>query len=209
MNAGSDLLNHYQNQWHELHGKNEQNANLAMQLAKSINQIDSETKKHHAIMSEFLYQLSTLPQIEKTISSIENELVKLKHQFVQIEQKLTLLEIDKQKEDFNKIKLDHQYQLAVYKEKRASEFETVKVRLALDHTKKVQEYEQQQQSILKERQEAFQAAFEEELNYYKTQGKIEKKQVKFDSPKIEEIVIADEAEEAALAKFLEDSTEEN
>ena len=209
MNAGSDLLNHYQNQWHELHGKNEQNANLAMQLAKSINQIDSETKKHHAIMSEFLYQLSTLPQIEKTISSIENELVKLKHQFVQIEQKLTLLEIDKQKEDFGKIKLDHQYQLAVYKEKRASEFETVKVRLALDHTKKVQEYEQQQQSILKERQEAFQAAFEEELNYYKTQGKIEKKQVKFDSPKIEEIVVADEAEEAALAKFLEDSTEEN
>ena len=88
MNAGSDLLNHCQNQWHELHGKNEQNANLAMQLAKSINQIDSETKKHHAIMSEFLYQLSTLPQIEKTISSIENELVKLKHQFVQIEQTL-------------------------------------------------------------------------------------------------------------------------
>ena len=209
MNAGSDLLNHYQNQWHELHGKNEQNANLAMQLAKSINQIDSETKKHHAIMSEFLYQLSTLPQIEKTISSIENELVKLKHQFFQIEQKLTLLEIDKQKQDFDKIKLDHQYQLAVYKEKRASEFETVKVRLALDHTKKVQEYEQQQQSILKERQEAFQAAFEEELNYYKTQGKIEKKEVKFDSPKIEEIIVADEAEEAALAKFLEDSTEEN
>ena len=209
MNAGSDLLNHYQNQWHELHGKNEQNANLAMQLAKSIDQIDSETKKRHAIMSEFLYQLSTLPQIEKTISSIENQLVQLKQQFVQIEQKLTLLEIDKQKEDFDKIKLDQQYQLAVYKEKTASEFETVKVKLALDHTKKVQQYEQQQQSILKERQEAFQAAFEEELNYYKTQGKIEKKQVKFDSPKIEEIVVADEAEEAALAKFLEDSTEEN
>jgi septal ring factor EnvC (AmiA/AmiB activator) len=210
LNAGADLLHRYQTQWQQMHQLNEENARIASDIAKGINDIDMSSKRQHLLMSELLSQLSSLPQIKGTIDSIEKDLNKTKKQIIQIEEILTTLEEKKEEEDFEKLKLDHQYKCAVYKETKASQFETIKVKLALEHSHKVQEFEKHQQNILKERQEAFQAAFEDQLNLYKTQGKIDRKEsFKEDNNQkrasIEEIVIETEkSEEVALEEFLED-----
>ena len=47
--------------------------------------------------------------------------------------------------------------------------------MATEHTDKVKKHEQEQEKLLKERQETFEEAFREELNQYKMTGSIPSK----------------------------------
>jgi len=172
--------------------------------------LDTSAKRQHFSLNELVGHLTTLPTIENSIKDLEKELKQLLNLFLELENKLGDLENQKEIEKYDKLQLDHQYQLAVYKEQRASEFETLKVKLALDHAQKVRDYEKRQQTLLRERQQAFQTAFEEELNLYKAEGKIQKQggvvaAMQESVTAIEDVVVeADEAEAAALAEFLKD-----
>lgn len=157
-------------------------------------------------MNELLSQLSSLPQIIATIESIEKDLNISKKLFAQMEQIVTDMELIKEDNEFDKLRLDQHFKIQIYKENKNSELEALRTRLAVEHTNRVQEYERQQQIVLKERQEAFQRAFEEELKQYKTHGRLERKEEKESARRttsIEEIVIeAEQSETAALEEFL-------
>lgn len=203
-NAGSELLLRYQTQWQQMHELNEINAKKAEEIAKVITETDRMSKKLDTSMDELLTQLSSLPQFMESIDLIEKDLLESKKLFVQIEQILTNLEDIKEVEEFEKLKLDQNYKVMVYKDTKDSELEAIRVRLAVEHTNRVKEFEKQHQNILKERQEAFQMAFEEELNRYKTHGKIERQESNPMTTSIEEIVIeAEQSDEAALEEFLQ------
>jgi len=47
------------------------------------------------------------------------------------------------------------------------------VQLAKDHAKKMQGYEKQRQTKLKERQEVFEEKFKDDVEYYRSHGRLE------------------------------------
>lgn len=49
------------------------------------------------------------------------------------------------------------------------------VQLAKDHMKSVQKLEKHKQKELKERQETFQSAFDQDVDFYRTHGRLERK----------------------------------
>lgn len=49
------------------------------------------------------------------------------------------------------------------------------VQLAKDHMKSVQKLEKHKQKELKERQETFQSAFDQDIDFYRTHGRLERK----------------------------------
>lgn len=208
LNAGAELLHHYQKQWESLHRKTEANSQLSGEVAKLVTELSSSANRRSKVMNDFVALTSTLPQINEAIDLVAEDLKTLEKQITEAENLLTDLQDKKEKEALDRLELDQKYQLALYKEKRARQTEELKVKLALEHAEKVKVYEKQQQAILKERQKVFQAAFEEELDFYKKHGKIEKKlsEETPGTPKLEEIEVEpDEETKAALDKFLSDT----
>lgn len=49
------------------------------------------------------------------------------------------------------------------------------MQLAKDHMKSVQKLEKHKQKELKERQETFQSAFDQDVDFYRTHGRLERK----------------------------------
>ena len=49
------------------------------------------------------------------------------------------------------------------------------VKLAKDHAKNVESYERKRQTQMKERQEAFQEAFNEDVDYFREHGRLDRK----------------------------------
>jgi len=207
LNAGAELLHRYQTQWQQMHEMSESNAKSAEEVSKVIAVVDSNAKKQESLIKDLLTQLSSLPQMVESIESLEKDLIKCKNNFLKAEQLLTTLEDNKEVEDLEKLKIDQHFKIEIYKDSKTSQLEALRVKLAVEHTDKVHDFERQQQNILKERQEAFQKVFEEELNHYKTHGKVETKvqnNSKQRIPSIEEIEIeTQKSDEEALEEFLQ------
>ena len=54
-------------------------------------------------------------------------------------------------------------------------FHVFTVKLAKDHAKNVESYEKKRQTQMKERQEAFQEAFNEDVDYFREHGRLDRK----------------------------------
>ncbi|XP_054165453.1 dysbindin-like [Oppia nitens] len=208
LNAGADLLHRYQTQWQEVHEINERNAKLADEVYKAIDLVDSQTKREKNVINEFISQLTSLPQLIESMEAIEKDLIKTKNDFIKVEQLLTKLQDMKEIEEIDKIKIDHKFKLEAYKDQNIANLDAIRVKFAVQYTQRVHEFERQQQSVLKERQQAFQKAFEEELHLYKTQGKIEPKVTNnsdINNVCIEDIDIETEkSDNDALEEFLQE-----
>ncbi|CAG2101943.1 unnamed protein product [Medioppia subpectinata] len=207
LNAGSELLQRYQTQWQRMHEMNESNVKSAEEISAAIHLVDSAVKKQDSLMNELLTQLSALPQLMESMESIEKDLIRCKNDFLKVENMLTDLEDEKELDEMEALKIDQHLKIEVYKDSKSSQLEALRVKLAVEHTDRVHTFERQQQNILKERQEAFQMVFEEELNRYKTHGRIEPKVQTISHqriPSIDEIEIETEkSDEAALEEFLQ------
>ncbi|RWS26626.1 dysbindin-like protein, partial [Leptotrombidium deliense] len=204
LNAGADLLNHYQKHWQKLHKQSEDNSKLAEHVSYTASAIQDCVLRKQVAVNEFLNLLSSIPSIEETISSVCSDLKVLEKSIKLVEQRLNEVEASKEDENLEKVKLNRQYDVAMYKEQKSAEFEEFRVQLAIKHTEKVKHFEKQQRAKCKERQLAFQAAFEEEVNNYRVYGKIDKKPAASVAEKcLEEIQLeSDESELQALNEFL-------
>ncbi|KFM82686.1 Dysbindin, partial [Stegodyphus mimosarum] len=132
--------------------------------------------------------------------------------FEEVEDALMNLEDVIETQELQERQLDHRFQLAMYKEKKLADFEDMKVKLGEEHAHRVFEYEKKQEAVLRERQNTFQEAFEEELQQYKTHGikelrKRVSSQSSATSVSLEEIDLEEDI--SALDDFLgEDNAEE-
>lgn len=161
-------------------------------------------------MSEFVGLVSSLDKLKSLVDLLTEDVGTLTKQTAQLENQLTILYDKKEAETVAKFHVDQKYKLAMYKEKQNQKLEELKVKIALEHGNKVKAYEKEHRVVLSERQKAFQEAFEEEITYYKTHGKIDKKLDEIDSPsrtmplKLEQVEVEEnEEDKAALNEFLD------
>lgn len=207
LNAGAELLSHFQSQWHDIHTKSLENAAKAEEASKLIESTTRSLAKKCAVLSEFDTLLTGVLGAEAALKTLEADFVTAIEYSNVLEGLIDELQLKKEVEEQEKLQLKAKYQLALYKEKRVAEHETFKAKVASAHRQKVNEFEKLVQDRLKERQETFQAAYEDDLQTYKEQGKLEKQSRKLEStPSLEEIEVEAAVEDKeALDQFLADA----
>ncbi|KAK7866164.1 hypothetical protein R5R35_001391 [Gryllus longicercus] len=171
-NAGADLLQKYQNDWSELHKLSEENANKAQELDNVIGTLHKQYEKHWTDITQIGASLAAIPQLLNSVQQLMEEIGTLQELFEEVEKGLFYLEDLVETQELQERQLDHRFQFALYKEKKLAELETVRVQLASEHSKKVFQHEIRQQQLLRERQDTFGQAFEDDVQQYKLSGKV-------------------------------------
>lgn len=174
LNAGADILHHYQCKWEDLHNIAEENAKTAENIDKLIGDIHKYSEEKLNGIQQLNSQLSLLPKLHTSIQALMTKIGELEGLFEEVESSVLYLEDMIETQELQEKQLDYRFQLALFQKKKLAEYEQTKVKLAGEHACKVLEFEQKQKSVLQERQEAFREAFEEEMHHYKTHGHIEK-----------------------------------
>lgn len=173
LNAGGSILQHFQKHWEELHKNNEENAKLADNVAKTIDQITREINVNKENIKA-LTQLVSNSNLTENISNCLQAVSTLYETATNVEDGLIKLEQLIDEVQFQKLKSQHGYHLVQYEKRKEENFDKLKVSLELEHSKKVKEYEISKQKILEERQKVFQDAFKSDLETYKNLGMIPK-----------------------------------
>lgn len=173
LNAGAQILSHFQNQWEQLHELNEENAHKSQVLADLIEELHNKVSADHRNVCDISYLLSNgTNNLSKSVTNCVTELEKLHESFEIVEKDLLQLENLIENLELQEKELEHRFQLALYKEKKLANLETLRLELAEKHTQSVMEYEIKQKQILQERQKTFQEAFQTDLQLYKQAGQL-------------------------------------
>ncbi|XP_071037915.1 dysbindin-like [Parasteatoda tepidariorum] len=211
-NAGGDLLHHYQEQWSELHKNDTDSAFKAEEADMLIGNLHSFCTERLTAIKQLNNQLVALPQLQTGILELMGKIGELEGVFEEVEDALVNLEDVIEISELQERQLDHRFQLAMYKEKKLSDFEDMKAKLGEEHAHKVFQHEKKQSAVLRERQNTFQEAFEEEIQQYKTHGirelrKRVSSQSSANSVSLEDIELDEDA--SALDEFLGDELEKD
>ncbi|XP_013420814.1 dysbindin-like [Lingula anatina] len=204
--AGADILNMYQQHWSSIHLASEENAKKAQQCDETITSLYQLCQRQSDLMSQLNLELSHLPKLVQDIELISRKIASLSSQFEDVEKLLVSLEQVCEQQELERSKLNHRYQLALYKEKKKADLEQMKVKLAGEHVVRVRDYELSCQLRMKERQEAYEQAFEEEMEYYKTYGQMQRQPSSDSGQPVDLAEVSIEEDPNALNDFL-DSTE--
>lgn len=176
LNAGAQILNHYQQQWEEVHELNEENAKNSDILANMIEEMHKKVSNDHRSVSDISYLLSNGTQsLSESVTNCVTQLEDLNQSFESVEKDLLKLENLIEILELQERELEHRFQLALYKEKKLANLENLRVELTEKHTQSVMEHEKKQKHTLQERQKAFQEAFQTDLQLYKEAGTLPSK----------------------------------
>lgn len=185
--AGADVLHRFQLQWNELHELAEENAEKAQEADKLITSIYERLEQEWNNVACLNSTLAYIPKINSAIQDLMDQIGTLQEMFEEVEGAIYRLEDLNEVLDLQSSQLDHRFQLALYKEKKLAELNSVKAKLANEHIERVSKHELKQQKILKERRETFEEVFKEELEEYKSTGSIPKIPVTKEGPSLDEI----------------------
>ncbi|XP_066584301.1 dysbindin protein homolog [Prorops nasuta] len=199
--AGADLLHRFQLEWNELHELAEENAEKAQEadiLIASIYEILEKEWNHVTCLNS---TLAFIPKINNDLQVLMDQIGTLQETFEEVEGAIYRLEDLNEMLELQSRQLDHRFQLALYKEKKISELNSIKAKLADEHISRVSQHEQKQQKTLRERREAFEEVFKDELEEYKATGSIPKLPTVSEGPTLDEIVL--DMDSKTIDEFLE------
>ncbi|KAM7289971.1 dysbindin [Ixodes scapularis] len=98
----------------------------------------------------------------------------LEGMFEEVELRLVSLEDVIETQALQERQLDERFKLALYGEKRKGHFESLQEKLEDDHLLMVHQLEERERAVLRERQQAFSEVFQEDLEAYRAQGRIQR-----------------------------------
>ena len=184
----------------------EVNAAKATAVSQTIDKISNSLSQKDAIVNEFELLISSIDFLGDGIKILEKDLecalVLIRNLEELLLKRKRVIANEKLKRQF-----DSQYLLKIYQEKRNREFERSCGDLKSQHLTKIQDMRRKEEQRLQERQQAFKAAFEDQLNKYKLEGKIEKPTIDAtaSSSTLDDVVVElDQSDEESLHRFLAD-----
>lgn len=116
--AGAELLEKYQNEWTELHENAEKNAKDAENIDIMMSDIHKNVKKRLEDVTNINVCLAGLPKVISSVGDCVNRLQVLSDLFETVEKELINLEAIVDRSDFEQRKMEHKFQLQMYKEKK-------------------------------------------------------------------------------------------
>lgn len=203
--TGADLLARYQDVWKELHDNYQENARKAENVDGQITELYVRYDKQQEVMSRLHESVVALPMLVTQLEQATDLLASLDGEYEKVNNALVHLEdVIEEQELFTAQVIDTK-KLSEYNQRKQDELENCKVQLARDHARKIHDLEKNKKNIQKEREEAFQDAFEDDLDYYKKYGRLVDKVSVSSSEGSKKMDIADvsfEEEDDALDEFL-------
>lgn len=203
LDAGADLLNHYQFQWCRMREASDINYQLAEQADKAITSIESYISWQHQLVSTLTSNLSSVSSMVVQLQKITDSIGVTEATLTKTEEQLALLEDLVKDSQFDSELKDCEKKFIMLQDQKFSELEKLKSNLVAQHLQKVREYESKQIFKAKERQAIFEQAFETEIRQYKESGIIPRlSQVNRQTASLEEIVVEDDP--SSLNEFLDE-----
>lgn len=120
--AGAALLERYQQQWGEIHENADRNAKVAEEVDRLINELYETTKTRLQSATELAQNLAHLPNLTVAVAQCVDSLKNVQTLLHDVENELVEFEDLIERSKMEKWKLDHHYQLTLYKEKKMGKF---------------------------------------------------------------------------------------
>ncbi|XP_016967270.1 dysbindin protein homolog [Drosophila biarmipes] len=202
--AGCSLLAKYEDDWQQIHGANEENAEKAAQIASQISGVQNKACSQRRIISELNSSLAGIPTLIAQLQASSKVLTSLEQMGQQLEVELEKLEDLCEECELQEFILEQQFQLSRHKQKKLNELEQYRQQVASKHQAKIKDQEQKLLQLQRERQAVFDDAFRGDMEEYKQHGQLTKIQTTSNKLALEEVVLeANEVEtKDALEQFL-------
>ncbi|XP_045505435.1 dysbindin [Colias croceus] len=170
--AGGALLEKYQEQWAELHENADNNAKAAEEVDKLILQLHEISKKRLKTATELANNIGHLPTLTANVAQCMDSLKNVQILLKDVEEQLIDFEDIVERSNMEKWKLDHHYELSLYKKKKMVQLEETRTRLAKENEERNNELERQQLAELQVKRENSAAAFQSDVARYLTSGSL-------------------------------------
>ncbi|CAG9792981.1 unnamed protein product [Diatraea saccharalis] len=170
--AGGALLEKYQEDWAELHGNADKNAKAADEVDRLILELHDTTKAKLQSANELGQCLSHLPNLTAAVAQCMDSLKNVQSLLKTVEDELVEFEDIIERSKMESWKLDHHYQLTLYKEKKMVALENIRSDLVKKNTQQSYEKERQQLAEIQSRRENSALAFQHDMAKYLTSGNV-------------------------------------
>ncbi|XP_017111989.1 dysbindin protein homolog [Drosophila elegans] len=204
--AGCSLLAKYEDDWQQIHGANEENAEKAAEIATQISGVQQRASNQRRIISELNSSLSGIPTLIAQLQASSKTLQSLEQMGQQLEVELEKLEDLCEECELQEFILEQQFQLSRHKQRKLNELEQYRQQVASKHQAKIKDQEQKLLQLQRERQAVFDDAFRGDMEEYKQHGQLTKIQTNSNRLALEEVVLEANEVEAkdtdALEQFL-------
>ncbi|KAH8274533.1 hypothetical protein KR044_006577 [Drosophila immigrans] len=203
--AGCNLLAKYEDDWQQIHAANEQNAGQAAEVATQITSIQQRASSQQATITQLNSCLAGLPALVVKLRASAETLASLEELGAQLEVELEQLEELCEECELQEFVLEQQFQLSQHKQRKLSELELHRQKIAAEHQQKIRAHELQLRQLQRERQAVFDDAFRSDLEEYKQRGQLTKIPTRESKQTaLEEVVLEHHDVEAkdALEQFL-------
>nr|CAD7406120.1 unnamed protein product [Timema cristinae] len=127
LSAGADLLHKYQTDWSEIHKQSEENAHQAQVVDSVIARLHHTCEKQSLEIVRMSTALANLPQLIDSVQLLMDQIASLQGLFEEVETGVLRLEDMIEIQELQEKQLEHRFQFALYKEKKLSELESLKV----------------------------------------------------------------------------------
>ncbi|RZF45483.1 hypothetical protein LSTR_LSTR009354 [Laodelphax striatellus] len=211
LNAGGEILQHYQKKWNELHAIAEENAKKAQDVDDYIISLDADVAKKLTNIESFNAQLLRMPQVVDGVHSLIRNIGTLQNSIDKVEKLLIQLEDIVETQHLQEEQLEKRFELAMYREKKLADLDSFRSNLSVEHAVKLSQHEKRLSAEQKEKQATYAEAFKNDLEHYKKFGSIpHEKTIQSNSAEapclsLEEVVLDDNQDSEALDELLKDS----
>ncbi|XP_017041556.1 dysbindin protein homolog [Drosophila ficusphila] len=202
--AGCSLLAKYEDDWQQIHGANEENAEKAAAIADQISGVQCKATNQRRIISELNSSLAGIPTLIAQLQVSSKVLQSLEQMGQQLEVELEKLEDLCEECELQEFFLEQQFQISRHKQRKLNELEQYRQQIASKHQSKIQDQEQKLLQLQRERQAVFDDAFRGDMEEFKQHGQLPKIQTTSKSLALEEVVLEPNEVETkdALEQFL-------
>lgn len=122
LSAGCDILEYNESIWEEIHSINEQNASKAQCIDLVIESLTDRVNKKIIDLSDINVSLEAIPNLVKTVQNCSNVMYDVNKKCSEVEKGLVELENLIEALHLQDRQLDRKLELAMYRERKLSEF---------------------------------------------------------------------------------------
>ncbi|CAH4023918.1 dysbindin-like [Pieris brassicae] len=170
--AGGALLEKYHEEWAELHEYADKNAKAAEEVDKLILHLHEISNKRLKAATEFSNNIAYLPMLTASVAQCMDSLKNVQILLQEVEEQLVEFEDIVETNNMEKWKLDHHYELSLYKKKKMTQLEETRTQLAKENAELNNKRERQQFAELQIKRETSAAAFQSDVARYLTSGSL-------------------------------------
>lgn len=120
--AGGALLEKYQDEWAELHENADKNAKAAEEIDRLVLHLHEVSKKRLKTATDLSNIIGHLPNLTASVAECMDSLKSVQLLLKEVEEQLIEFEDIVERNNMEKWKLDHHYELSLYKKKKMSEY---------------------------------------------------------------------------------------